>query len=108
MNLKANPCKDFYQYSCGGWLDKTPIPDSKSQYSTFTELASKNKQTIKLEIAKVINGQVNVSVTYFLIFSFRLCDATSYPSISPTEFPIDAISQCREKWTSSILYLCFI
>ena len=67
MDLKANPCKDFYKYSCGGWLDRTAIPDSKTRYSIFTELATKNQQSIKFEIAKIIGGQVNVSVSCFHI-----------------------------------------
>lgn len=61
MDLKANPCEDFYKYSCGGWLDRTAIPDSKTRFSTFSELALKNQQSIKFEIAKIINGQANVS-----------------------------------------------
>lgn len=65
MDMKVNPCEDFYQYSCGGWLEKTAIPDSKTRYSTFSELATKNEQIIKLEMSKIINRQVNVTVSIF-------------------------------------------
>ncbi|XP_065061388.1 endothelin-converting enzyme 2-like isoform X2 [Rhopilema esculentum] len=61
MNTTTNPCEDFYQYSCGGWLDKTAIPDSKTRYSIFSEVSSRNREIIKLEISKIMSGQKNSS-----------------------------------------------
>lgn len=27
--------QDFFQFSCGGWLKKNPIPESKSRWTQF-------------------------------------------------------------------------
>ena len=30
MDKSVDPCTNFYQYSCGGWLKATPIPEDRA------------------------------------------------------------------------------
>src|SRR5690242_12652524 len=42
MDKTADPCVDFYQYSCGGWLKQNPVPSDQAAYGRDTELAERN------------------------------------------------------------------
>lgn len=41
MDTMADPCNDFFQYACGGWIKKHPIPTSKSSWSQFDVVSQK-------------------------------------------------------------------
>lgn len=41
MDPTANPCEDFFQYACGGWIKDNPIPTSESGWSQF-DITNKN------------------------------------------------------------------
>jgi predicted metalloendopeptidase len=47
LDKKTDPCADFYQYACGGWLAKNPVPADKSKWSRFNELIDKNREILK-------------------------------------------------------------
>src|SRR5258707_692967 len=42
MDKTANPCADFYQYSCGGWLAHNPIPPDQASWSVYGKLTNEN------------------------------------------------------------------
>jgi len=42
MDTTANPCQDFYQFTCGGWRKANPIPSDKARYGRFDELREYN------------------------------------------------------------------
>jgi putative endopeptidase len=46
MDMTANPCLDFYQYACGTWMVKNPIPPDQSSWETFGKLADRNRAVL--------------------------------------------------------------
>lgn len=42
MDRSADPCVDFFQYSCGGWIKKNPIPPDQSSWDTYSKMQDEN------------------------------------------------------------------
>jgi putative endopeptidase len=44
MDKTANPCEDFYQYTCGGWMAHNPIPSDQAAWSVYGKLTDENQR----------------------------------------------------------------
>lgn len=47
MDPTADPCTDFYKYSCGGWSKRNVIPETSSRYGSFDLLRDELEIVLK-------------------------------------------------------------
>ena len=53
IDKTADPCVNFYQYSCGNWMKNNPIPSDQSRWGRFNELADHNLYVLHDILEKV-------------------------------------------------------
>uniref|UniRef100_A0A8B9J6V1 Membrane metallo-endopeptidase-like 1 n=1 Tax=Astyanax mexicanus TaxID=7994 RepID=A0A8B9J6V1_ASTMX len=47
MDPSVDPCQNFYQYACGGWLERHVIPETSSLHSVFNILRDELEIVLK-------------------------------------------------------------
>ena len=46
LDTTALPGEDFYQFACGGWMEKNPLPAAYSRFGSFDALAEENTKRV--------------------------------------------------------------
>ena len=56
MDLTTQASDDFYQYACGGWMEKNPLPAAYARYGSFDQLAENNNKRINGILDELLHG----------------------------------------------------
>ena len=66
INLAVDPCENFYDFACGGWMNKTVIPEYKSQFNLFEELAYHVDAELRSRMKMILFVALSIFVYNFL------------------------------------------
>ena len=56
LDTTAVAGNDFYQYACGGWMEKNPLPAAYSRYGSFDALSEENNKRVNGILDELLKG----------------------------------------------------
>ena len=101
MDTSISPCSNFFQYACGLWRAKNPIPPDRARWGRFNELADNNLKLERGILEKAAQPSPNRSALDQKIGDFyNACidvAAIERKGVTPIKPELDAIDALRSK-----------
>ena len=102
LDRTADPCQNFYKFTCGGWEKNNPIPADQAAWSVYAKLANDNQQFlwgVLEEDAKLTNRtpvQQKVGDYFAACMNTAAIDALGYQPVLSELGKIDALKTRAE------------
>ncbi|HEY3883711.1 MAG TPA: M13 family metallopeptidase [Vicinamibacterales bacterium] len=101
LDQSVDPCTDFYQFACGGWMAKHPAPPDKPRYGRFEELQDRNDAILRdiLDQASKPNAPANmrqIGDYYSSCIDESDIDAKGIAALNPELRRVEAITTKAE------------
>ena len=99
LKKDINPCEDFYQFSCGGWLAKTTVPSDKNSVNRVsTPLSDAVDWKLHQILESDVQGTNRSPVTYAkkMADDYASCLQADLGSGAAKNFLLNKINKIRE------------
>src|SRR5579872_2174775 len=103
LDRSADPCQNFYKYSCVGWMTANPLPGDQARFGRFDMLQDRNHTKLQnlLETASADKpGQSakeqKIGDFYFGCMDQKTIDAKGADPLKPQLGRIAALASKRE------------
>jgi endothelin-converting enzyme/putative endopeptidase len=93
LDRKADPCVDFYQFACGGWIAKHPLPADRRSFGRFAELQDRNFTILRriLEAPGADGDRKKASDYYAACMDEPVIEAAGLTGVRPDLTTIDEL-----------------
>ena len=106
LDRAADPCGDFYQFACGGWIEKTPLPADRLNYGRTQEVQDRNFAILRRILEKPgTTGDLRKASDYYAAcVDTPTIEKRGLQPLRPLLARIDALSR-REQLPELVGYL---
>jgi putative endopeptidase len=99
----VDPCVNFFQYACGTWLKRNPIPPDRSSYGIDTQLTENNNLVLKSILERASDPSVHrdadtqkIGDYYATCMDTTAIDKAGLTGLKPMLERINALSSTKQ------------
>jgi len=100
MDRSTDPCVDFYQYACGGWLKQNPIPPDRTSWDVYSKLHEDNLALLRHILEQAATAKDRDAVTQKVGDFYAACmdeDTVNKRGLSAIQPQLDSITAIKSK-----------